>query len=526
MSSLAEILHNKLQEFSDLKAIRINNNEITYADLNTNGLKVASLIDRLKIRKETIGLVGQRNFTSYFAILGIIYSGCNYTPISLKSNENKILSILRDCKIKILVGSKKDIDKIEEILISNKNLHSVKYIIQDEQDKIEKGNFLLKFNFKNEKLLKAPIKSNAKDILYVLYTSGSTGKPKGVMVTNKNVLSYLNALSQIWHVKPGIKVSQFHEFNFDPHVDDLFFTWLNRGVSCVISEEELLIPYEFIKRENIEIWISVPTVFNFMLKLNLLKSNVFPSLKILRFGGEPFQKELADACRIAAPNADIENHYGPTEATINVSKYSYNGNEQMNFHNSILPIGKPHIGTTIRLIDKEQNLIKDGEIGEIVFKGNQISEGYLNDPIKTNLKFIRFSWDLSEAIWYRSGDLGFFNKDNDLEILGRIDSQIKIGGKRIEIGEIEAAFNKYQKTRGIVIVPVKNKHNIVESLTAFTINKLENSDEKYIRNDITQHIEKTFIPKRIIFIENFPLTISGKINRKELEQMAKKHLKI
>ena len=189
-------------------------------------------------------------------------------------------------------------------------------------------------------------------------------------------------------------------------------------------------------------------------------------------------------------------------------------NKRTSFLNicNIIPIG----------VTRKKNIIKRN-IGEIIYKGDQVSNGYLNDKLKTNLKFVKFSWDETKETWYKSGDLGFINNDGDLEYVGRIDSQIKIGGKRIEIGEIEAAFNKYHKTKGIVIVAVKNKQNIVENLIAFTINKLENSEEKNIKNDITQHIEKIFIPKKIIFIENFPLTISGKIDRKELEKNAKHH---
>ena len=524
MSSLAEILHNKFKDYSNLKSIKISDDEVLYSDLNLNALKIASLINRLKLKNETIAVVGQRNFTAYFAILGIIYSGCNYTPISLKFNKKKILSILKECKIKMLIGTKAEINEIEKILISKNNSHFVKYIVHEASEKID--NKLLKFNYEKEKPLKEPIKSDYLDLLYILYTSGSTGKPKGVMVSNKNAISYLKALSHIWPIKPGFKASQFHEFSFDPSVSDLFFTWLNGGVLCVVPEEELMMPYEFIRRESIQIWSSVPTVFNFIFRLKLLTPNIFPSLNKIRFAGEPLQKELADACLKSAPNAQVENHYGPTESTVDVSRYAYNENDKnKNFHNSIIPIGKPLIGNTIRIIDKGSKILKDEEIGEIVYKGDQVSKGYLNDKLKTNLKFVKFFWDVSKETWYKSGDLGFFNKDGDLEYVGRIDSQIKIGGKRIELGEIEAAFNKYRKTRGIVIVPFKNKYNVVECLTAFTINKLENIDENYIRNDITQYIEKIFIPRKIIFIKKIPLTVSGKIDRKKLEEIGENHLK-
>ena len=135
MSSLAKILYNRFKEYSNLNSIRISNDEVSYSDLNLNALKIASLINRLKLKNETIAVIGQRNFTSYFAILGIIYSGCNYTPISLKFNKKKISSILKDCKIKMLIGTKADINEIEKILISQNNSHIVKYLVHEATEK-------------------------------------------------------------------------------------------------------------------------------------------------------------------------------------------------------------------------------------------------------------------------------------------------------------------------------------------------------------------------------------------------------
>ena len=142
MESLALQLNNQFNNYSSLISIRIGEEKISYNDLNINGLKIASLINELGIYNETIGLVGQRNFTSYFGVLGILYSGCNYTPISFKYTESKILSILKSCRVRVLIGSKNDIEKIEKILILNKSLHQVKYLIQDE-----------KFEIKNSRLI-------------------------------------------------------------------------------------------------------------------------------------------------------------------------------------------------------------------------------------------------------------------------------------------------------------------------------------------------------------------------------------
>jgi len=520
MQSLAHFLHNKFKTYLSLNSLRIGDDQVSYDDLNVNALKIAALINELGVFNETVGVVGQRNFTSYFSILGVIYSGCNYTPISFKFSESKILSIINNCKIKILIGSKNDIDKIQRLLILKKNSHNVKYLIQDEDLQINNTKYLKKYSFTDQKPLIKPVKVEKNNLLYILYTSGSTGNPKGVMVTNSNVLAYLKALSEIWIMKPGFRASQFHEFNFDPSVSDLFFTWSNGGLLCVVPENELLMPFDFIIREKIQIWSSVPTVANFLLKMKMLKPGVFPSIIKSRFAGEPFSQELAYEWSLAAPNSTVENHYGPTESTVDVCRYVYSiDDKDKSFSNSIIPIGKPLFGNKILIINKNQEVLDDGKIGEIIFKGPQLTNGYLNDSAKTKSTFVRFNWDNSKDIWYKSGDLGFYNSEGNLECLGRIDNQIKFGGRRVELGEIESAFRKFDKTKDAKVIALKDDNNIVKGLFAFITDTLSEQEERQIRVEILKYIEKLFIPKKIISISKFPLTVSGKIDRRKLEQL-------
>ena len=519
MDSFANFLYKKFKKYSSLNSLKIGDDKVSYEDLNTNALKIAALINELGVFNETVGVVGQRNFTSYFSILGVIYSGCNYTPISFKFSESKILSIKNNCKIKILIGSKNDIDKIQRLLILKTNSHNIKYLIQDENVDINNAKYLKKYSFIDQKPLIKPVKVEKNNLLYILYTSGSTGNPKGVMVTNSNVLAYLKALSKIWVLKPGFRASQFHEFNFDPSVSDLFFTWSSGGLLCVVPENELLMPFDFIIREKIQIWSSVPTVANFLLKMKMLKPGIFPSIIKSRFAGEPFSQELANEWSLAAPNSTVENHYGPTESTVDVCRYVYSLNDKnKSFSNSIIPIGKPLFGNTILIINKNQEVLDDKKIGEIIFKGPQVTNGYLNDSAKTKSTFVRFNWDNSKDIWYKSGDLGFYNSEGNLECLGRIDNQIKFGGRRVEIGEIESAFRKFDKTKDAKVIAVKDVNNIVKGLYAFITDTLSEQEEKQIRDEILKYIEKLFIPKKIISISKFPLTVSGKIDRRKLEE--------
>jgi D-alanine--poly(phosphoribitol) ligase subunit 1 len=291
---------------------------------------------------------------------------------------------------------------------------------------------------------------------------------------------------------------------------------------CVLPEEELLLPSEYIIREKISFWYSVPTLASFMDKFGALKEGVFPTLRYSLFCGEPLPMELALKWMEAAPNSTVENLYGPTEATIHLTRRSLNNEDNgKTYNNGIVPIGLPYPDHTVEIVDDKGTRVKRGETGEITYKGPQITKGYLNDSEKTKDVFIQYEWDETREIWYKSGDLGFFNNDGDLECLGRKDNQIKIAGRRVEIGEIESIIRENTKLKDAVIVPVRNGDSTVKSLVAFTMVKISEGERAHLDEANDLPLEKIFRPSRIVYVENFPLLESGKTNRKKLEAMAK-----
>tara|TARA_B110000008_G_C16925722_1_gene546627 strand:- start:627 stop:1616 length:990 start_codon:yes stop_codon:yes gene_type:complete len=320
----------------------------------------------------------------------------------------------------------------------------------------------------------------------------------------------------------GFRASQTYDLSFDLSVADIFFTFSNHGMLCVLNEKELLLPMDYIVRDNIEYWSSVPTLIAFMHKMGVLKPNIFPSIKKSIFCGEPMPRYLADAWKIAAPNSSIENLYGPTEATIWLTRYVYeeqDGTEK--FINNNLPIGFPFQDHEVKLIDSKDNLVENFNRGEIVYRGPQITLGYLNDQSKTDLAFTKFKWDEQESIWYKSGDIGCYNLNGSLECLGRKDNQIKLGGRRVEIAEVELSLRSFALLEDLVVVPMRDKDDRVIELVGFTMNKLSVEDLRIIKLKSQSDLEAIFFPKRVFTIERFPITTSGKLDRKKLVQMAK-----
>lgn len=519
MMGITNQLFERMSEYDNNPALEVDGRIISYKELSEKAMLVATGLLENGATSETIGLVGQRKVSSYIGLLGIIFAGCNFTPVNPKYNNSRIISMLNESKIRYLVGDPNDISQLDPSL-----LKTIKAQILPE-GRVQTASSLNSIDgqmLKSYKALLLPKSVSGSDLAYVNYTSGSTGLPKGVMITHNSLQAFLRNMLKIYQLKAGFRASQTFDLSFDPSVSDIFFTWMAGGTLCVLPEKEMLIPTDFIIREKITFWNSVPSIANFMLKTGNLKPGSFPTLTHSMFCGEQFAVDIANAWRLAAPNSSIENLYGPTEATIYISRYSYSKNDENQiFKNNIVPIGRPFDGHEVALIDDKAKRISGVDKGEIVFSGPQLAKGYLNDRDKTADSFVSFDWDTQERLWYKTGDLGFFNSNNDLECTGRIDNQIKISGRRIEIGEIESALSAFDKTKGAVVVPLRDSAEVVSGCVAFILVELSREDLSQIRQQSTKFLDSIFFPKKIFFIEDFPRSQSGKIDRKNLEKKAK-----
>ena len=505
MSNLVDLMAESVRLNHDLVAVKIQDNTITYQELLDKAKQVATALKNQGANKEAVGIVGQRHMDSYVGVLGAMLADCYYVPINPKLSKDKIVSIINDSNIKFLVGDVDNFSRIE------------KYLKDGDYSKLIPSE-LTQSVIANDNIFN---NTRTNELAYVLYTSGSTGDPKGVKVSHANVVSFLENMRSIYPVKAGFRASQMFDFSFDPSASDIFFTWYMGGTLCVPLEEEVMAPYDFIRREKINFWNSVPSIIGFMEKMDYLSNGVFPSIEYSMFCGEQFPKHYADAWRVAAPNSTIENLYGPTEATIYTSRYLYSKSEEKElFCNNIIPIGEAFPSMRIEIVDESSDRENFGEIGEIVYKGPQVTQGYLNDESKTKSVFVQFDWDKSGDIWYKSGDLGFLNESGSIECIGRKDNQIKLGGRRIEIGEIESVLSKFKLLHDVVVVPIKDESRITTGCAAYTMSEINKEDQMRIRQESMQHLEQIFFPKKIVTIDEFPRLPSGKIDRKTLSLKA------
>lgn len=521
--TFSQRLYQKIKSLKNEIAISQGEQSITYEILNETSQKVSRLFNDNNLSRSRVGIVGQRNFSVYFGILGSIYSSCTYVPINEKYTEDRIIKIIKESKISILIGNKKSIATIKGAI----NATDIKFILLPEDELSNDIDILpnhINYFWKSDLLSCKPIppkEVSPSHLLYILFTSGSTGNPKGVMITDNNLEVFINNISKFYKLPIGYRASQTFDLGFDLSVVDTFFTWINGGELCILNQSELIMPFDYIKRENINFWFSVPTLASFIHKMDYLKFNSFPDLKYSLFCGESLPKGLTDAWQGAAPNSSIENYYGPTEATVSISRFLYKEElKNRSFNNDILPIGKIFDDHSFAIVDKNFNKLKKGYKGQLIIKGKQLAKGYINDIEKTKSVFKKMPWDLSNEIWYLTGDIAFINEFDEIEYIGRIDHQLKIAGRRVETGEIEAAILKSNLIKDIIIVPKKDLDGSIKSLIGFTTSNISNETKNNINKNALKYIEKLFIPSRIIVIEKMPQNSSGKTDRKKLFDIA------
>jgi D-alanine--poly(phosphoribitol) ligase subunit 1 len=275
------------------------------------------------------------------------------------------------------------------------------------------------------------------DLAYILFTSGTTGLPKGVMISHGNVLSYVEAQAERHPTEPGGRYSQFSDLTFDASTHDLYVCWRNHGCLYVPAYQDAPYLADFIREHAITHWNCVPSLLALMWQFRKLSPNAFPTLRVTLLGGEALPKALVQAWKRAAPNSEVINGYGPTETTVIMLTFAFSPEFLASDAEQAVPLGPPLPGTECVIVDPELVPVPPGARGELLIGGGQVGLGYRSaNPLDRERFFERDYPGKSARRWYRTGDAV---SDGPLGVMyhGRLDTQIKIRGNRIEVQEVE-----------------------------------------------------------------------------------------
>jgi amino acid adenylation domain-containing protein len=479
---------NWLKKTPDAIAIFVSGKSYTYKELFQLSFSVYQNIKHLK--DEIIGVQCTDNIESYAQILAVSFLGAAYLPLNSKFPIERINQICEDAELKHVICFNDDFIKTlsEKLtIIYSDNSFSNQIHQADEID----------YSISNSA------------ISYILYTSGSTGEPKGVPVSRKNVNAFFKYYLNEYDFNSTDRFLQPYELSFDVSVFSMFCAW-NCGASVYVVPDKINKPIEIIKtirHYQLTVVSMVPGVLQLLEKY--LPEIHLPSVHYSFFSGDALKHSLASKWKKCIPNSVIHNFYGPTETTIVCSRYIWEEeNSQGESLNDIVPIGKLFPNHTALLIDENGNyFLEQGRAGELCISGDQVIGAYLKNKDAYRL-FI-----YNQTVFYKTGDWVELNEKGDFVFLGRTDEQVKINGFRVELNEIENEIKKQYGFNNKVIAIELNK---ISQLVAF----LQSTERENQLQELKLNLSAYMIPKKVIYLQEFPYNSNGKIDRKQLIKIA------
>jgi len=523
------LLHHLLSEsaaaFPDREAILFKDAMMTYAQLERDSSKLAVCLSETGVRRgDRVGIHMNRSIDSIVGAFGILKAGAAYVPIDPMSPANRLGYIINACGIRTLLTSREKLSNIERISSESPTLGNI-MVMNGVGDSSRALGSLKLCDWKEMResadyvnLIKDAVDT---DLAYVLFTSGSTGNPKGVMISHLNSLTFVNSACDFFGIEPGDRFSNICPLHFDMSVFDLFVAFKAGASVAIIPESTATFPVklaEFIERNRVSVWNSVPSALSLLANLTTLDRYDFSSLRLVLFAGEVFPIKHLRRLRGAVPAATFYNIYGQTEA--NSSTY-YRVEEIPADDAAVLPIGKPFPNFEVFALDEGGKQIRnEGEKGELFVRASSVARGYWGDPERTAECFVRNPVEphLDEKV-YKTRDLVSLDSDGNYLFLGRKDHMIKSRGYRIEIGEIETALSAHPGVKTAVVVPIPDDL-IGNRITAVVVASGKQAVRKEeLMKFCGERLPKYMIPEVIEFQDVLPMTSSGKTDRKKLVQM-------
>lgn len=492
----------KIRRMAELAPSRIalafGDEEWTYGRLVSAASAIARVITAFDLPSGAIvPVVSERGPGIVAAWLGVLFAGAAFVPMDCHWPRERIARSLESCGCQVVI-CKADLvgwlqEKGFECVDVNANYGVDRRHIPPEDLK----------------------DCAAEDPVYGIFTSGTTGVPKLALVAHRglnNRFHWMNAVF-VGDVPPTTLQTTPHVF--DSAVWQLLWP-LTLGGRVVIPAADLLIDagqlLRLTKRHCISIIDFVPSVFDsvveYLESASVDKRSWFESVEHLILGGEQVHPGAIGRFAAIFPRVKVHNLYGPTEATIGCVHCTLNG------LSAPFPIGKPIDNVSILLLDEYLRLVPKGAVGEIYIGGQCVGLGYHNDPERTANAFLPNPYELFGAgrVLYRTGDLGRMRPDGLLECLGRVDSEVKIRGVRINLSEIEAILCQHPEIRSAA-VDVRTPHpGATPRLCAWVGGALPDD----IREYCTERLPTYLIPEVFFECDSLPIAASGKLDRKAL----------
>ncbi|ADL52201.1 amino acid adenylation domain protein [Clostridium cellulovorans 743B] len=498
--TLPQLFEENAVKDKDKTAVIFKDEKISYSQLNIKANKVARYLRKQGVDVESLVVVMlERSPLFIESVMGIWKAGGAYIPVDTNYPIQRKLGILEDSKANYVITKSEYID--EEFKANYKGNIICVDLVEDKILEEEAENLNIEIAQNN--------------LAYVLFTSGSTGKPKGVMIEHMGMLNHIFAERDELNLDTNLVFAQNANQCFDISVWQFFGALALGGTTAIYPNDMILNSEEFtdsIIKDQVTLLEVVPSYLMVMMDYLEESKLTLENLKYLIITGEAVKPQVIKRWFELFPGIKMVNAYGPAEASDDVTQFIMDKLPE-NYIN--IPTGKPVTNMRIYIVDKDMRLCPEGVVGEICVAGIGVGRGYINDEKRTNASFFKDTFiEGSAERLYKTGDLGRWLSDGNIEFIGRNDFQVKIRGLRIELGEIESRLADFEAIKDAVVIDLEDQNGAKYLCAYFSATR--NVEAIELKNYILGYLPEYMVPTYFIQLEELPLLISGKIDRKSL----------
>lgn len=474
-----ELFQQQVEKTPDAVAVRMNDASVTYSELERLAGTIAWQLKENDIGTEDfVGICMERSIEMVAAMLACFKVGAAYIPLDPAYPEERLRYMIEDAKPKIvLVNETVDLSLEEVPLVKAKTSGPI---------------------YK-------PVSPSIGQAAYMIYTSGSTGRPKGVIVEIPSLINFLQAMQRQFSLSTEDTMLAVTTISFDISALEIYLPLLHGAAIQLAAKEQVqdpLILQSLIQQQDVTIMQATPTVWKMMAQY---AKEALQGLTVL-VGGEALSNSLAKS--LLGAGASVHNMYGPTETTI--------WSTCTQIHKEETPsLGSPIDRTQVYVLDAMLQPVPVGVAGELYIAGDGLARGYHGRPSLTAERFVANPFAEGKRM-YRTGDLVVWEADGTLQYISRADHQVKIRGFRIELGEIENALEAIDSVEQAVVM-IREDQQDDKRIVAYVIGS---GTETQSKRQLAERLPDYMVPAHIIFLDAFPLTNNGKIDRKQLPKPA------
>lgn len=495
-TSVLERLDHAASVYTDKIIFKDPEGSITFGEFDKLTKSIGTYIAGLASAGDPIAVMSGRHIYTPACFLGAVRAGCFYAPMDgdmPKTRLNQILSVIKAPYMLVdeaHLEAAKELDFDGEIIV-------MEQIMDTPAD---------------EELLSARAATlTCTSPLYVIFTSGSTGKPKGVITSHLSLMTYIDSVSKVLDINDTDIMGNQSPLDYIAAVRDIYFP-ISKGASTfIIPKNEFAVPtalFGTLNREKITALCWSVAGVELPAKLGAFSESKPEYLKKLCFSGSVMPCKYLKIWQQNLPDVLYVNQYGPTEATASCTYYVVK--EQVD-DDTVLPIGKPYDNYKITILNDDNTLTPDGEIGQICVCGPILALGYYGNKEATDAAFIQNPLNQNyRELLYKTGDLGRWGEDGNLMFHGRMDRQIKHLGHRIELGEIEDTALKVDGVKSCCALYYKDKATLYLFYTGEATSK---DIVLYFRANMPAFM----VPRKLINLEAMPALPNGKTDMQALK---------